>query len=483
LNIRMIVKSLGMVICIEALCMLPSLLVSLIYGQDDWKAFLFAIMISFACGFLMSLTRTGNSNFSTRDGFAVVALSWISISVFGSLPFLFSGAISSPIDAFFETVSGFSTTGASILKNIEALPRGLLFWRSFTNWMGGMGVLVLTLAVLPTAGASSFHIMKAEATGPSTEKLVPKLGQTAKILYTIYTAMTALQVILLLISGMPLFDSLVHSFGSAGTGGFSIKNTSIGAYNNVFAEVIITVFMFLFGINFTLYFQILRGNYRNIMKDTEFRFYLGTVLVSILLITADLFRNGLFTIGQSLRHSSFQVSTIITTTGYSTTDFNLWPTFSKVILMVLMFFGASAGSTGGGMKCIRIVLLLKIAKREIMKAIHPRAINTVKVGHSTVSDEILAETTSFFFIYIALFALSSIIVSIDGKDLVTSVTASIATISNIGPGFGAIGPLGNFSEFSTITKLVLSFNMIAGRLELIPMLILFSPLSWKKVSI
>lgn len=479
----MIIKSLGVVVCIEALCMLPSLLVSLIYGQNDWKAFLFSIMITAACGLVMYLTRTRSSNFYTRDGFAVVALSWILISAFGSLPFMFSGAISSPINAFFETVSGFTTTGSTILKDIEALPKGLLFWRSFTHWMGGMGVLVLTLAVLPTVGAGSFHIMKAEATGPSTEKLVPKLGQTAKILYTIYTVMTAIQVILLLISGMPLFDSLIHSFGTAGTGGFSVKNASVGAYNNVFAEVIITVFTLLFGINFTLYFQILKGNYRNALKDTEFRFYLGAVLASILLITIDLYANGLFSAGESLRHSSFQVSTIITTTGYSTTDFNLWPSFSKIILVMLMFFGASAGSTGGGIKCIRIMLLFKIARREIMKVIHPRAVNTVKSGGNTVNDEILAETTAFFFIYMAVFAISSIIISIDGKDLVTSVTAVIAAISNIGPGLGDVGPLGNFSGFSGISKLVLSFNMIAGRLELIPMLILFSPLSWKKVSI
>lgn len=483
MNFRMIFKSLGVVIGIEALCMVPSLIVSLINGQEDARAFMYSILISAAVGVLMYLIRVKSNNFYSRDGFAVVALAWILLSFFGSLPFLFSGSIPSLVDAFFETASGFTTTGASILKEVESLPKGVLFWRSFTHWLGGMGVLVLTLAVLPSVGASSFHIMKAEATGPSTEKLVPKLGQTAKILYTIYTVMTAVQIILLLVAGMPLYDSLIHAFGSAGTGGFSNRNLSVGAYGNVYIEIIITVFILLFGINFSLYFQILKGNIRSFFKDEEFRFYIGTVFVSIVLITVQLFSNGFFSLGESLRHSSFQVASIITTTGYATTDFNLWPALSKCILVVLMFIGASAGSTGGGAKCIRILLLLKVARREVARVIHPRAIHTVKSGGKVVDEQILSETLAFFFIYIAMFTVSFLLVSLDGKDLTSTVTSVAATISNIGPGLEVVGPMGNFSSFSGLSKVVFSFCMIAGRLELIPMLILFSPQAFRRVSI
>lgn len=483
MNFKMILKSLGVVVSIEALCMLPSLIVSLIYQQGDARSFLYSIIITIAVGVLLFLIRPKSTNFYARDGFAVVALSWILMSLFGSLPFLFSGAIPSPIDAFFETVSGFSTTGSTILQDIESLPKGILFWRSFTHWIGGMGVLVLTLAVLPTVGASSFHIMKAEATGPSTEKLVPKLGQTAKILYAIYTVMTTMQVILLLVAKMPLYDALIHAFGSAGTGGFSNRNLSVGAYGNVAIEVIITVFCFLFGINFSLYFQILKGNFRNFFKDEEFRFYLGTVVVSILFITIQLLSKGVFNLGESLRHSSFQVVNTITTTGYSSTDFNLWPSFSKLILLILMFFGASAGSTGGGMKCIRIILLLKAARREVARIIHPRAIHTVKSGGKVVDEDILSETKTFFFIHMAIFAVSFLLVSLEGKDLTSTVTSVIATLSNVGPGLEIVGPTGNFADFSVLSKFVFSFCMIAGRLELIPMLILFSPQAWKKGSI
>jgi trk system potassium uptake protein TrkH len=478
----MIFKSLGIVIGIEALCMVPSLIVSLIYAQQDFRAFIYSILITTVVAILMYRIKVKTSNFYARDGFAVVALAWILLSLFGSLPFLISGSIPSPVNAFFESVSGFSTTGSTILEDIEILPRGILFWRSFTHWIGGMGVLVLTLAVLPSVGAGSFHIMKAEATGPSTEKLVPKLGQTAKILYAIYTVMTTIQVILLLLAKMPLYDALIHAFGSAGTGGFSIKNLSVGAYGNIAAEIIITVFCFLFGINFSLYFQLLKGNLRNFFRDEEFRFYTGTVIIATIVIAIQLIANGIYTIGESFRHSSFQVVTIITTTGYSTTDFNLWPSFSKLILIILMFFGASAGSTGGGMKCIRIVMLLKVARREVAKIIHPRAIHTVKSGGRVVDEQTLSETSAYFFIYFLIFTVSILFISLDGKDLATTVTSVIAAISNIGPGLEAVGPMGNFSDFSGLSKLVLSFCMIAGRLELIPMLILFSPQSWRKVS-
>jgi trk system potassium uptake protein TrkH len=479
----MILKSLGVVILIEGLCMVPPLIVSFVYGQDDAAAFIISIILCAVIGFSLYTIHIKNINFYARDGFVMVALGWVFISLLGSIPFILSNTISSPIDAFFETVSGFTTTGSTILQEIESLPKGILFWRSFTQWIGGMGVLVLTLAVLPSVGASSLHIIKAESTGPNVEKLVPKIGQSARILYTIYTVMTTIQVILLLFAGMPLYDSLIHAFGTAGTGGFSSRNLSVGAYGNVYVEVVITVFTILFGVNFSLYYQILKGNIKSAIEDEEFRFYIGTITISIIFVAINLYSNGLFSFSDSIRHSSFQVGTIITTTGYSTTDFNLWPTFSKMILITLMFFGGSAGSTAGGIKFLRIVLLLKTVKRGVTKALHPRAVHTIKLNKKVVDDNTISRTLTFFFAYMLIFLVSLLLITLNGKDLITSATAVLSTLSNVGPGFEVIGPMGNFSDFSHGSKLVLCFNMIAGRLELLPMLLLFSPTAWKKASI
>jgi len=482
-NIRLIVKNLGYVLVIEAACMLPSLLVSLACGQPDFTAFLITILLLIATGMAISRIRVEHDDLYTRDGFAIVALGWLLISVFGALPFLFSGAIPRFIDAFFESVSGFTTTGSTILADIESVPKGLLLWRSFTHWIGGMGVLVLTLAILPSAKAGSLHIMQAESPGPAPGKLVPKVGQTAKILYAIYIAMTLVQVILLIIAGLPVYDAFIHAFGTAGTGGFSNMNRSVGEYNNVAVEIIITVFMFIFGVNFSLYYQGLKGNFKAFWRDEEFRFYTGTVVIAIALIVI----NTLGTVYQgfwdSLRYASFQVSSIITTTGYSTVDFNLWPVFSKAILVVLMLVGACAGSTGGALKCIRIVLLFKAARREIVKIIHPRSVHTVKIGGKVVSEEALGAVMSYFFLYMAVLVVSTLIVALEGKDPVTSVTAVICTIGNVGPGLGVAGPVGNFSSFSLLSKIVLSVDMLIGRLEILPVLVMFSPSSWKRVNI
>lgn len=482
MNFRMVLKSLGIVIMIEGLSMILPLSVSLIYGQNEALSFVISILISVAVGFSLYKIPVKSSKFYARDGFAVVSLGWIMISLFGSLPFVISKEIPSFVDALFETVSGFTTTGSTILRDIESMSKGILFWRSLTQWMGGMGVLVLTLAVLPSVGTGSLHIMKAETTGPSAEKLVPKLGQTAKILYTIYTVMTTLQIIFLLIAGMPLYDSLIHAFGSAATGGFSNRNLSVGAYGNIYIEIIIMVFTILFGVNFSLYYQLVRGNIKSFIKNEEFRFYIGTILVSIVLITIDLCINGLLPIDKSLRYSSFQVGNIITTTAYSTQDYNLWPTFSKTILLILMLFGGSAGSTSGGIKCIRILLLLKIVRREFAKVIHPRAIHTVKIDQKAIEEDTLTGTLTFFFIYGLIFVSSTLVISLNGKDLVSSATSVIAALSNIGNGLGAVGPSGDFSGFSTLSKLTFCFDMIAGRLELLPVLILLSPTAWKKGS-
>ncbi|OPZ89605.1 MAG: Trk system potassium uptake protein TrkG [Firmicutes bacterium ADurb.Bin419] len=483
MNFRMIFKSLGMVLCIEALCMVPSLMISSFSRQDDTMAFIVTILILVVVGLLMNKIKTVSTNIYSRDGFAIVALGWLMVSIFGALPFVLSGAIPSFIDALFESVSGFSTTGASILNEIEGLPRGILFWRSFTIWMGGMGVLVLTLAILPSIKANTLHIMKAESPGPTPEKLVPKIKQTVKILYFIYITLTVLHIIFLLAGGMSLYDSLIHAFGTAGTGGFSNKNMSISAYNSTYIEVVITVFMLLFGVNFALYYQVFKGNFKSIYKDEELRFYFGIVAISIMLITLNINGKVFHSIWEAVRHSTFQVASVITTTGYATTDFNLWPGFSKFILLLLMFVGASAGSTAGGIKCIRLLLLLKVAKREVSKIIHPRSVYTIKIGGNMVEEETLMGILTFFFLYVAIFTVSVLVISIDGKDIITTVTSVIATIGNIGPGLGAVGPVGNFSDFSAISKVVLSLCMIFGRLEIYPLLMILTPTFWKRVNI
>lgn len=463
--------------------MLPSLFVSVIYGQGDMMAFLITIIVMVLLGFYMFRIPVKNRNIYTRDGFAIASLAWILLSLFGALPYLLSGSIPSLVDAIFESVSGFTTTGSTTLKEIESLPRGILFWRSFTNWIGGMGVLVMILAVLPAAGASTVQMMKAESPGPDPGKLVPKIGQTAKILYSMYIALTTIQVILLLIGGMPLYDTLVHSFSTAGTGGFSSMNLSVGAYNNAYYEVVIAVFMFIYGVNFSLYYQTLKGEIKNIFRDEEFRFYLFALAGAVLLITCNIYGSVFDNIWESLRHSLFQASSIMTTTGFSSANFNLWPAFSKSILVILMFIGASAGSTGGGIKCIRFVLLFKTIKREIRRIIHPRSVYTVKYGGKTVDSNILSSIMNYIFVYIVVFTGALLIISLDGFDLVSNFTAVTAAISNIGPGLGIVGPVGSFTDYSALSKIVLSLAMLFGRLEIYPMLILFTPMFWKRVNI
>ncbi|GAA0727506.1 TrkH family potassium uptake protein [Clostridium malenominatum] len=483
MNFGMVLKYLGILLISEAIIMTPSLFVSILYKGYDINAFVSTIAILFTVGFLAFAVKPKNKNIYARDGFAIAALGWILISFFGALPFVFSGAIPSIIDAFFEASSGFTTTGASILTEVEGLPYGLLFWRSFTHWAGGMGVLVLTLALLPTIGGGSVQIMKAESPGPTPGKIVPKVGHTAKILYMIYFSITIVQIILLMLTGMPLFDSLVNTFGTVGTGGFSVKNLSIGAYNNVHAEVITTIFMLACGVNFTLYYQMIKGNIKEAFKDEEFKLYIGVVLTSIILITINIYGNIFSSLGQALRHSSFQVASVITTTGYATTDFNQWPGFSKIILILLMFIGASAGSTGGGIKNIRILLLFKSMKRELFKIIHPRAVYTVKFGGKVIEEETLTEILAFFFMYIFIFIIALLIISLEGRDLLTTFTAVAATLGNIGPGLGTVGPMGNFSQFTDLSKIVLSLCMIIGRLEIYPILLLLLPSFWRKVNV
>jgi len=425
--------------------------------------------------------KSNENEMRKREGYASVGLCWLVMSLAGALPFYFSGAIPSYIDALFETISGFTTTGSSILANIEAIPRGLLFWRSFTHWIGGMGVLVFTMALAPLLGGRSVFLMRAESPGPTFGRLVPKLSESSKILYIIYAGMTALLILLLIIAGMPVFDSFIHAFGTAGTGGFSNKALSIGYYNNPWIEWIVTIGMFLFGVNFTLYYLLfIRGDWKAILKSEEFRLYLGYVLLAIFIIFLNIMHKFNYSYSEALRHTAFAVSSLVSTTGFATVDFNLWPMFSKSILLTLMFFGASAGSTGGGVKSIRILVLIKALFNELKHTIHPNSVQTIKVDGKPIDNDTLKSILIFLFAYIFIIIFAVIIVSLDDFDFSTSFSAVMATISNIGPGLGVVGPTGNFYLFSNLSKITLSACMIIGRLEVLPILVLFSPSIWKK---
>lgn len=480
MNFAMVLKNLGKLLVCEALSMVPSALVSLYYKENEVWSFLYTISILMILGVLLIRIKPKNKNIYSRDGFSIVAIGWILISFFGALPFYFSGAIPALVDSFFEASSGFTTTGATILSEIESLSKGILFWRSFTHWIGGMGVLVLVMAILPSAGAGNMQIMKAESPGPNPGKLVPKVKETAKILYGIYLIITVVQVILLKVSGLSLFDSIIHTLGTVGTGGFSNRNISVGAYNNIAAEIIITVFMLICGANFALHYQLFKGNIKGFFKDGEFKLYIFVVTMSIILITFNLNGNIFNSVKESLRHASFQVASIITTTGYATTDFNTWPSLSKLILLLLMFVGGCAGSTAGGLKNIRILLLFKAIKRDLLKIIHPRAVYTVTLDGKPVNEQTLSEVLGFFFMYIIIFCGSVLFVSFEGKDIVTTISSVATTLGNVGPGLEIVGPMGNFSSFTVFSKLIFSFCMIVGRLEIYPMILLLMPRFWAK---
>lgn len=480
MHYAIVAKVLGRLLLLVAGLMAPSLVVAIIYQGPDIPAFLFSIGILVAIGVLSSFIPTKDTRIKIIDGLAVVTLGWVLAALFGSLPFIFSGSITSPVDAFFETISGMTTTGATILTDIEVLPRGILFWRSFTHWIGGMGILVFIIAIIPTLGVGGFHIFKAESPGPVADKIVPRIKDTAKILYIAYFLLTIAETILLLLGGMTLYDALVHSFGTLGTGGFSVKNASIAAYGSTYIHVVISIFMLLAGTNFSLYFAIYKGNWKSIFEDREFRFYMGVVLVSTLLIAGDLILFSDNPVGRSLRDSLFQVASITTTTGYGTADFDQWSNFSKMILFTLMFIGGSAGSTSGGMKSIRILVLLKVIKRELQRVTHPRGVFALKLGDKPVANETVSSITSFFVLYMALFAGGTLLITlIEGYDLVSSASSVAATLGNIGPGFELVGPTRNFSHFSDTSKLLFSALMLLGRLELYTVLALVAPKNWR----
>ena len=480
MNKRLTFKLIGKVLLVEAALMLVPLAVSLILGGGDAMSMLISMLVTAVVGGGMALIPTQNDNLRAREGFAVVSFSWLLVSFFGALPFWIHGCIPSLLDAFFETVSGFTTTGATILTDVESLPKGLLFWRSFTHWVGGMGVLVLSLALLPKMGTRSIYLMRAESPGPSVDKLVPRVGNNAKILYQLYVWLSVLMLIALLCTGMNLYDALIHVFGAAGTGGFSNYNASVGAFNSAAVEIIIGVFMALFGVNFSMYYYMLRRNWRVCASNSELRTYVGLVLGASVLIALNImpqYGGKFFT---SLRYSFFQVSSVMTTTGYATADFDVWPQFSRTLLVGLMLVGACAGSTGGGIKVIRVQLLAKGMIREIRRTIHPRSVNTVRLDGRTVDDGMISGVLSFFFAYMSVLVAATLIISLDGFSFETNLTAVIATLSNIGPGLGMVGPTGNFSAFSDLSKVVLSLCMLIGRLEIFPMLMLLAPSAWRK---
>lgn len=479
MNYPMIFNNIGKILLVESILLVFPAIGAIVYGEDTLLSFALTIAALTLTGIICTRKKPKKATIYAKEGYVIVALSWILMSFFGALPFYFSGHIPGFVDAFFETVSGFTTTGSTILKNVELLPKSLLFWRSFTHWIGGMGILVFVIAVMPKTENSSMHVMRAEVPGPTVGKLVSKLRASARILYGIYFILTLVEIVLLAIGGMPLFDSIVNAFATAGTGGFSILGNSIEGYNSLYSEMVIAVFMLIFGVNFNLYYMILIKQGKQALKSEELRYYLSIVAASVVIIAISLIstKHG---IADSFRYSFFQVASIITTTGFSTTNFDTWPMIAKFVIVFLMVIGACAGSTGGGIKVSRLIVLIKSGLRDIKKAINPRSVETVKVDRRTVDEPIVKSVSVFFATYIIIAAISMFFVAIDGRDFTTTSTAVISCISNIGPGLGAVGPYGNFADFSVLSKLVLCFDMLAGRLELIPILMLFSPYAWSR---
>ena len=478
MNYAIVFRLLGYVMLIEGALLLLPAAASWIYGE--WfvlGVFLITAAVSAAIGYALRGIKPKSKMFYMREGFTATALSWIVISVVGAAPFVLTGCIPNPVDALFETVSGFTTTGASILPGVEDLPKGILFWRSFTHWIGGMGVLVFLLSLLPLTGGSHVNLMKAESPGPQVDKLVPKVQSTAKILYGIYLALTLLELVFLLAGGMPLFEAMLTSFGTAGTGGFGFRNDSFASFSP-YIQWVVTIFMILFGVNFNAYFLLLLRKFNRAISE-EVRGYFAIILVAIGIITANIY--SLYnSFGEAVRQAAFQVGSIITTTGFSSCDFDLWPTLSKEILVVLMFIGACAGSTGGGIKVSRLLILGKTLRKELKQALHPQVVAPVRMDGKLLNHETIRTTNVFMGAYFFIFVVSFLLISLDGFDMVTNFTAIAATLNNIGPGLAQVGPMMNFGSFTNPAKLVMIFDMLAGRLEIFPMLVLFLPDTWRR---
>ncbi len=477
MNRRIILYILGHVVKLEGVLMMLPCLVALIYKEKAGLYFLAVGAFCVLAGALLTIKKPSNHVFYLKEGCIATAFSWILLSFFGCLPFVFSGEIASFTDALFETISGFTTTGASILNDVEQMSKSMLFWRSFTHWIGGMGVLVFLLAIIPLSGGSHINLMKAESPGPSVGKLVPKVRYTARILYIIYFALTLIEIIFLLAGKMPLFDSLCTAFGTAGTGGFGTKNDSLMGFSP-FIQWVVTIFMILFGVNFNAYYFIIFRNIKKAISMEEVRYYFLIIFTAIGIIFINLL-NTAERISDAIRQASFQVASIITTTGFSTVDFNMWSQTSKSVLVLLMFVGACAGSTGGGIKVSRFVVLVKTVGKELGSYLHPKGIKKIKIDGKPVEHEVVRAINVYFITFMIIFAASVFLVSFEGKDMVTNFTAVAATINNIGPGLELVGPTQNFSVFGIFSKYVLMFDMLAGRLELFPLLLIFNPVMWK----
>ncbi|MDR3349582.1 MAG: TrkH family potassium uptake protein [Acidaminococcales bacterium] len=482
MNYRLIFKHIGALCLLEAGAMLPALGVEMFCGQGEAAPFVKSVAILIFLGFLMYKIKPQTDELRFRDGFALVGIGWLLVSLAGSLPYIFSGAAPMLPDAFFESVSGFSTTGASILRKVEGLPRGVVFWRSTTNWLGGVGVLVLIIAILP-AKASTLHIMQAENTGPVVDKFMPRIGQMAKTLCLIYIVLTAALAAVLVACGLPLYDSAVHAMSTAGTGGFSSRDASIAAYRGTNADIVIFIFMLVFSFNFSLYHKSLNDRGKSLLNDEELRGYLLCVIIAIALIAANLAAAGVYrTLGEAVRYAAFQVSSVVTTTGFATADFNLWPVFSKTLLLILMLTGGCTGSTAGGLKFMRVLLLFKIMRREIGKIIRPHAVQVVRFGGKTIEEGVLFGVLTYFALYCLIFILVTLIVALDGHDLETCASAALSTLGNIGPGLGMVGPAGNYADFSAVSKIAMSFCMLLGRIEIYPLALLCSPALWRRTN-
>ncbi len=480
MNYKIVGRIISKILALEALFMIPPVIICAVDGNTKTCfAFLIAIALTLALAGLMYLVcRKAKKAFYAKEGFVCVGLSWIFLSLIGCLPLIISGEIPRFVDAFFEIVSGFTTTGASIVPNVEELSRGVLYWRSFSNWLGGMGVLVFLLAIDPI-GSSSLHLLRAESPGPSVGKIVPKMRQTAKILYLLYIVLTVLDIFFLLMGGLSLFESVCTAFSTAGTGGFGIKADGMASFSP-YIQNVCTVFMMLFGVNFTCFYLLLLRNFKGVFKNEELRFYIITFAAAVTLIAFNI-RDMYDTVEETIRHSAFQVASLITSTGFATTDFNLWPSFSKAILFVLMFVGACAGSTGGGIKCARVLLYIKTFFRSIRQTLHPQKIQLIRTDGEPTDEKIIRNTLGYLCAYVILILISFFIVSIDGFSFETNMSSVVSCFNNMGPGFDSAGPMANYNGFSDVSKLVLIWDMLAGRLELFPILVLFAPSTWRRV--
>ena len=482
MNYKLMGRFISKILMVEAVFMVPAMLISLWereYGAV--RAFMWTLgAVVLAAGLLRLLSKGSQNKFYAKEGLACVSLSWIVMSLLGCLPFYISGVIPDFVDAFFEIVSGFTTTGASILPTVEGLPKGILYWRSFSHWLGGMGVLVFLLAVTSAGGGDNgftLHLLRAESPGPNVGKLVPKMKQTAGILYVIYILLTILDIVFLLLGDMSLFEAVCTAFGTVGTGGFGVRNDSIAGYSP-YIQNVCTVFMFLCGVNFTCYYLLLLKQFKSVFFDEELKSYVAVTVGSILLITMNL--KGFYdTVGETIRHAAFQVVTIMTTTGFATTDYELWPGFSKAVLMCLMIIGASAGSTGGGFKFSRALLMLKSLRRSVLQVVHPQKVQVVRMNGQPIEEKVLQNTNAYLAAYVVIVVGSYLLISVDGFSSTTNFSAVLACVNNIGPGFDMVGPTCNFASYSVFSKLVLIFDMLAGRLEIFPILMLFSRSSWK----